>query len=109
MAWALEGAGIIVNRNTVPNETASPFYPSGLRMGTPALTVRGMKETEMEKIGGWIDEVVKEVGEVVLPDDKEERQKYLNDFRVRMETNKKIAAIKKEVETLCLKFPVPEL
>ena len=109
VAWALEGAGIIVNRNTVPNETASPFYPSGLRMGTPALTVRGMKETEMEKIGGWIDEVVKEVGEVVLPDDKEERQKYLNDFRVRMETNKKIAAIKKEVETLCLKFPVPEL
>jgi glycine hydroxymethyltransferase len=58
VAWALEKAGIIVNRNTVPNESASPYYPSGIRIGTQALTVRGMKEKEMESIGNWIYEVI---------------------------------------------------
>ncbi|KKT88125.1 MAG: hypothetical protein UW89_C0011G0013, partial [Parcubacteria group bacterium GW2011_GWB1_45_10] len=53
-ANALEAVGIITNRNTVPNETASAFYPSGLRLGTPAITVRGMKEKEIKGIAAWI-------------------------------------------------------
>ena len=57
-AIALEKANIIVNKNTVPGETSKPYYPSGLRMGTPSLTSRGMKEKEMIKIAGWIDKAL---------------------------------------------------
>ena len=55
---ALDHAGITVNKNTVPNEKRSPFVTSGIRIGTPALTSRGMKETEMKVIAGWIAEVL---------------------------------------------------
>ncbi len=51
---ALEEAGITVNKNTVPGETRSPFVTSGLRIGTPALTTRGMTEQDMEQIAAWI-------------------------------------------------------
>ncbi len=55
---ALEAAGITVNKNTVPGEARSPFVTSGLRIGTPALTSRGMREPEMERIGDWMAEVL---------------------------------------------------
>ena len=55
---ALEKVGIIVNKNTVPGETRSPFITSGIRLGTPALTTRGMTEKEMVLIGNWIVEVL---------------------------------------------------
>ena len=58
---ALGKAGITVNKNTIPNETKSPFITSGLRIGTPAVTSRGMKETEMRMIGAWIATIVKDV------------------------------------------------
>jgi len=57
---ALEEAAIYTNRNTIPFETRSPFDPSGLRLGTPSLTTRGMKEKEMEQIGEWITSVLKD-------------------------------------------------
>jgi len=57
-AIALEKANIIMNKNTVPGETSKPYYPSGLRMGTPSLTSRGMKEAEMVKIASWIDKAL---------------------------------------------------
>ena len=56
---SLEKAGITVNKNTVPGEKRSPFITSGIRIGTPALTTRGMKEPEMEQIGTWISQVIK--------------------------------------------------
>ena len=55
---ALEASGITVNKNTVPGETRSPFVTSGLRIGTPALTSRGMKEPEMKRIAAWISQVL---------------------------------------------------
>ena len=58
---ALGKAGITANKNTIPNETKSPFVTSGLRLGTPAVTSRGMKEAEMRQIGNWISTVVKDI------------------------------------------------
>lgn len=58
---ALGKAGITVNKNTIPNETRSPFVTSGLRVGTPAVTSRGMKEENMRQIGHWIASIVKDI------------------------------------------------
>mgnify|MGYP001591364304 FL=1 len=55
---ALDKAGITVNKNMVPDDPRSPMDPSGIRLGTPAITTRGMKETEMIQIAGWIDEAI---------------------------------------------------
>lgn len=56
---ALDESGITVNKNTIPGERRSPFVTSGIRIGTPALTTRGMKESEMKQIGKWISHVLK--------------------------------------------------
>jgi glycine hydroxymethyltransferase len=58
---SLGKAAITVNKNTIPNETKSPFVTSGLRIGTPAITSRGMKEAEMRLIGTWIASVIKDI------------------------------------------------
>src|SRR3989338_77717 len=84
-AVALEAAGICTNCNTIPYDPSTPFKPSGVRIGTPILTTRGMKEAEMKLVGEWMAQVIKDMNNTAL------KQK-----------------IKSEVEELCKKFPVYE-
>ena len=105
-ALALEVAGIVTNKNGVPNDTMPPFYPSGLRLGTPAITTRGMKEKEMARIAKWMSEVMDEVKGERLPSDKEKRREFWKAFKIKIAKNKKLLEISKEVRKLCLKFPL---
>ena len=102
---ALEQAGIVVNRNSVPNDPAPPFYPSGFRLGTPAITTRGMKEKEMKKIAEFILEVIDVVRDYKLPDDKEKRNEYMKNFRLKIKKSKKLNAICQKVKVFTRKFP----
>lgn len=106
-AEALEVAGIVLNYNLVPYDVMPPFYTSGIRMGTPALTTRGMKEKDMKKIASWMERVINEVKGYSLPSEKEGRLKLLEKFRKEVIKNENLLKIKKEVTLFARKFPVP--
>ena len=80
---ALEQAGIILNKNSIPYDEKPASVTSGIRLGTPSVTTRGMKETEMGVIAGWIDEVLEDI-----------------------HNSEALERVKHEVEELCEKFPV---
>ncbi|MCL4363820.1 serine hydroxymethyltransferase [Patescibacteria group bacterium] len=104
---ALDMVGLTLNKNTVPDETSSPFYPSGIRLGTPASTTRGMKEKEMKFIGARIIEVVKLLSSYRLPEKREDRKAYIVKFEKEMSGNQKIKRIKEEIRKFTLRFPIP--
>ena len=83
-AAALDAAGIIVNKNTIPFDAESPFKTSGIRVGTASATTRGMKEPEMVKIGTWIADVLDDVSDAGVQ-----------------------ARVKREAAKLVAGFPVP--
>ncbi len=78
---ALDKAGITVNKNTVPFETRSPFVTSGVRVGTPALTTRGMKADDMRKVAKWIVAVLQNLdNETKLGEVRREVEKFAGQF-----------------------------
>lgn len=83
-AAALDASGIVVNKNTIPYDTESPFKTSGIRIGTASVTTRGMKEPEMIKIGTWIADVLDNIADTTV----QER-------------------VKREAKSLVANFPVP--
>lgn len=103
-AFAMDVAGMYANRNTIPDEKGSPFFPSGLRIGTPLVTTRGMKEPEMEKIADWIFRSIEIVKGYQIPEDKKERKAFLSNFRGEALENKDLLAIREEVKELTSKF-----
>ncbi len=105
---ALEAAGMTANKNTIPKDPGSPFYPSGVRLGTPAITTRGMKEKEMGRVGEWIARAIREVDKYRLPSDSRERSLYLDRFNKDIASNKNLVKIRKEIQALCNRFPIPE-
>jgi glycine hydroxymethyltransferase len=80
---ALDLAGITVNKNAIPDDPRGPMDPSGIRLGTPALTTRGMKEAEMKQIAAWIDQAI-----------------------MNFKDETKLEAIRQEVKTMTAKFPL---
>ncbi len=85
-AEALERAGIVCNYNSIPFDPRKPFDPSGVRLGTPAITSRGMGPGEMKRIAAWMDEVARDV-----------------------EAEGTLVRIQGEVRELCAAFPAPGL
>ena len=85
IAAAMEKAGIVCNSNTVPYETGKAMDPSGIRLGSAAVTTRGFGEKEMRKIANWTDQICKDP-----------------------ENEAVITRIRKEVEEVCASFPVPD-
>lgn len=99
-ARALHLAGITLNKNTVPGETRSPADPSGIRLGTPFVTTRGMKEEEMVQIAKWINEVT----EAIRP----YKESEFNKFQQKVIKLREITKIGNEVKKLCREFPLPD-
>lgn len=106
VAFALDVAGIYANKNTVPNEPGSPFYPSGIRIGTPLVTTRGMGTAEMDKIADWIARVIEHTTSEQLPKDLKARRAFLKDFKTRAKRDSVLLSIREEVEAVATQFPL---
>ena len=76
-AAALDAAGIVVNKNTIPYDTESPFKCSGIRVGTASITTRGMKEAEASLIGGWIADILCDISNTAVQADVKAKAKEL--------------------------------
>lgn len=106
VAYAMDVAGMYANRNAIPDEPGSPFYPSGIRLGTPLVTTRGMKEAEMAQIGHWIARVVRHVQDEALPEERKEWAAFIRDFKSRADKDQVLLEIAGDVRALATRFPL---
>lgn len=106
VAYAMDVAGMYANRNAIPKEPGSPFYPSGLRIGTPLVTTRGMKEPEMAQIADWIARVIDHVQDSVLPEDSKARRAFVRNFQKQADADATLQAIGAEVKAMASQFPL---
>ena len=106
-AEGLEEAGIVLNRNSVPFDSNPPFYPSGIRMGTPGLTSRGMKEKEMIQIAKIINDVIEGLKETKKYLQISSLQEKKTNFRkIIIAKTKIIKKTRQQINELCKKFPL---
>ena len=103
----LERIGLVTNKNTIPDEPSSPFYPSGLRLGSPAATTRGMGPNEMKQIASWIGQFSAKIKDLQLPVDKEERTTTLKTFRASLNSDPFYETLREEVRGLSRRYPIP--
>ncbi len=107
-AEALEFVNIITNKNSIPFDKNPPFYPSGLRLGTPSITTRGLKEKEMKKLAKLINQTIKIISqekEKLKIDFEQEKKKEVR-TKIILNCKAKLNKIKKEVLQICKKFPM---
>jgi glycine hydroxymethyltransferase len=109
--YALDAIGISSNRQTVPFDSRSAYYPSGIRLGTPAVTTRGMKEKEMKLIGEWIVRAVKIAKKMGFKEigskNKEKDQQARKEFKKELKIRDKIQKLRSKIVHLCQGFPLP--
>jgi glycine hydroxymethyltransferase len=105
--YALDLAHMTCNKNTIPEDPSSPFYPSGIRVGTPALTSRGMKEPEMRRIALLIVKVIDHLKAEKMPTEPKLRRAYIKDFKARADQDPFYQQVGNEVKALTKDFPIP--
>lgn len=110
MAEGCEAAGIVLNRNGVPFDPNPPFYPSGIRLGTPGITSRGMKAKEMKIIAGWLSDIAQDLSKIA----RKQNQTSLaqKDPEIRAGIIKKSLVLKqinRAVKVMCKAYPIPDL
>jgi glycine/serine hydroxymethyltransferase len=110
MAEGCEVAGIVLNRNGVPHDPNPPFYPSGIRFGTPGLTTRNMKEKEMKLIASWLVVIAHDLQNTAqkLKMSIEDQKRPENRAAI-IHRSKFLNTIRAKTETLCKRFPIPEM
>ena len=107
LAEGCDAANIVFNRNGIPNDPNPPFYPSGIRLGTPGITSRGMKEREMKKIAKCMNDIavgLLEMKQKMNISDLDEKKKEIRAMLVAK--TPVIKRVKKEILEMCKKYPV---
>ncbi|MCQ3945004.1 MAG: serine hydroxymethyltransferase [bacterium] len=107
LEYAMDVAHMTANKNTIPGEPSSPYYPSGLRLGTPALTTRGFQEKDMVKVADWITRVIRHIEKDVLPKEQSERAAFIKAFKAKAAQDPFLKAIGQEIKAYTKDFPIP--
>lgn len=109
VAEAFEAANIVLNRNSVPHDPNPPFYPSGIRMGTPGITTRGMGAREMKIIAKCMNNIVDDLAEIKLKEEIQMDQEKKASIRKKMIAKSKVVKdSKKIIKELCKNYPLPK-